>query len=134
MELLIPLPPANPQLEKALALVGEETNGFAADPLWQSVLLAPPAVRGVKRVTPVAVELSVLLTTHAGDQWQAWRADRMQASDQPPGPSPANHRLSSGRLSPITLEKQPSIRSTTSPPRPSRAKPPAHWRGSPVAT
>jgi small conductance mechanosensitive channel len=74
VELLIPLPPANPQLEKALALVGEETNSFAADPLWQSVLLAPPAVRGVKRVTPVAVELSVLLTTHAGDQWAAERA------------------------------------------------------------
>ena len=74
VELLIPLPPANPQLEKALALVREETNGFAADPVWQSVLLAPPAVRGVKRVTPVAVELSVLLTTHAGDQWAAERA------------------------------------------------------------
>ncbi|MEY3930842.1 MAG: hypothetical protein RLZZ516_2552 [Cyanobacteriota bacterium] len=74
VELLIPLPPANPQLEKALVLVCEETNGFAADPVWQSVLLAPPAVRGVKRVTPVAVELSVLLTTHAGDQWAAERA------------------------------------------------------------
>lgn len=42
--------------------------------------------------------------------------------------------LNSGRLRPITLEKQPSIRSTRAPPRPSRAKPPAHCKGSPLAT
>lgn len=45
-----------------------------------------------------------------------------------------SQRLNSGRLRPITFEKQPSIRSTMAPPRPSRAKPPAHCKGSPLAT
>jgi small conductance mechanosensitive channel len=74
VEMLVPLPPANPQLERALAVVREEAAAFAADPQWQDVLLEAPNVRGVKRVTPVAVELSILLTTHAGDQWAAERA------------------------------------------------------------
>lgn len=74
VELVIPLPPSNPQLEKALALVAEEVKTFSTDDQWQGVLLEQPNVRGVKRVTPVAVELSVLLTTHAGDQWAAERA------------------------------------------------------------
>ena len=55
-------------------MVREEAAAFAADPQWQDVLLEAPNVRGVKRVTPVAVELSILLTTHAGDQWAAERA------------------------------------------------------------
>ena len=74
VEMLVHLPPANPQLERALAVVREEAAAFAADPQWQDVLLEAPNVRGVKRVTPVAVELSILLTTHAGDQWAAERA------------------------------------------------------------
>jgi small conductance mechanosensitive channel len=73
VDLLIPLPPAHPQLEQALAVVGEEADRFAADPHWQPLLLMPPVVRGVKRITPVAVELSVLLQTHTGDQWAAER-------------------------------------------------------------
>lgn len=73
VELIIPMPPANPQLERALEILNEEVERFAADPHWQPLLLEPPAVRGVKRVTPLAVELSVLLTTHAGDQWAAER-------------------------------------------------------------
>lgn len=46
----------------------------------------------------------------------------------------ASQRRNRGRLKPITLLKHPSIRSTTWPPMPSRAKPPAHCNGSPVAT
>jgi small conductance mechanosensitive channel len=72
-ELILPLSPANPCLEKALALVREECAAFAAEPQWQQLLLAEPEIRGVKRVTPLAVELSVLLRTRAGKQWAAKR-------------------------------------------------------------
>jgi small conductance mechanosensitive channel len=74
VEVLIPLPPANPQLNKPMELVNQEVQAFAADPEWQALLLAQPDVRGVKRVTPIAVELTVVLINHVGDQWAAERA------------------------------------------------------------
>jgi small conductance mechanosensitive channel len=74
VDVTIPLPAANPQLETALRVVTEEVAAFASDPQWTKLLLHPPDVRGVRRITPLAVELSVLLVTHAGDQWAAERA------------------------------------------------------------
>jgi hypothetical protein len=74
VEVLIPLPPANPQLNKSMELVNQEVQAFAADPELQALLLAQPDVRGVKRVTPIAVELTVVLINHVGDQWAAERA------------------------------------------------------------
>lgn len=73
VEVILPLSPANPQLELALKLVREECSAFAAEPQWRQLLMAEPEIRGVKRVTPLAVELSVLLRTHAGQQWRAER-------------------------------------------------------------
>ncbi len=73
-ELLLPLAGQGLALERALALVARECDAFAADPHWSTVLLAPPWLRGVKRVTPAAVELSVVLTTRTGEQWAAQRA------------------------------------------------------------
>jgi small conductance mechanosensitive channel len=70
---ILPLSPANPCLELALRLVREECAAFAAEPPWRQLLLAEPEVRGVRRVTPLAVELSVLLRTRAGQQWAAKR-------------------------------------------------------------
>jgi small conductance mechanosensitive channel len=72
-ELILPLSPANPCLEVALRLVQEECAAFAAEPQWRQLLLAEPEIRGVSRVTPLAVELSVLLRTRAGQQWAAKR-------------------------------------------------------------
>jgi small conductance mechanosensitive channel len=60
-------------LEVALRLVQEECAAFAAEPQWRQLLLAEPEIRGVSRVTPLAVELSVLLRTRAGQQWAAKR-------------------------------------------------------------
>jgi small conductance mechanosensitive channel len=74
VELTVPLPPENPHLNDALHALQEECGLFASNPDWVPRLLAPPLVRGVKRITPIAVELSVLLITHAGDQWAAERA------------------------------------------------------------
>jgi hypothetical protein len=46
----------------------ERCGSLGKDPLWKGKLLAPPWVRGVKQVTPQAIELSVVLTTRAGQQ------------------------------------------------------------------
>lgn len=57
-----------------MELMNEEVQAFAADPQWHGVLLAQSDVRDVKRVTPMAVELSVVLITQAEDQWAVGRA------------------------------------------------------------
>lgn len=74
IEVLIPLAEQPHQLERALAVLESTCAAFAADPHWSAQLLAPPWLRGVKRVTPGVIELSVLLTTHTGRQWEAQRA------------------------------------------------------------
>ena len=74
IEVLIPLSPQPQQLERAMAVVEAECAGFVADPQWSALLLAPPWVRGVKGVSPQAIELSVVLTTAAGRQWETQRA------------------------------------------------------------
>lgn len=73
IEVLIPLAEQPPQLEPALAVVESTCVAFAADPSWGPQLLEPPQVRGVTRVTPGMIELSVLLTTRTGQQWVAKR-------------------------------------------------------------
>ncbi|MCP9813997.1 hypothetical protein [Synechococcus lacustris] len=57
-----------------LSVLAEECVLFAAKPEWKDPLLEPPLIRGVKRITPMAVELSVLLITRTGAQWAAERA------------------------------------------------------------
>ena len=74
IELLIPLGGKQPDLDHALAVVAAGCEAFAADPQWSDQLLAPPWFRGVKRVSSEAIELSVVLTTHTGQQWAAQRA------------------------------------------------------------
>ena len=74
IELLIPLGGKEHDLERALAVVAAGCEAFATDPQWSDQLLAPPWLRGVKRVTSEAIELSVVLTTHTGQQWAAQRA------------------------------------------------------------
>lgn len=74
IELLIPLAERPHQLERAVAVLESSCEAFAKDPHWSSQLLAAPLVRGVKRLTPGVIELSVLLTTRTGRQWEAQRA------------------------------------------------------------
>jgi small conductance mechanosensitive channel len=73
VELTLPLDPSCPRLDEVVALVQQECEGFAADPLWKDLLLKDPIVRGVRRVTPFAVELSILVLTPAGRQWAVER-------------------------------------------------------------
>jgi small conductance mechanosensitive channel len=74
VELTLPLDPGCPRLEAVEALVQQECEAFAADPAWKENLLEDPIVRGVSRVTPLAVELSILVVTRAGQQWAVERA------------------------------------------------------------
>jgi len=74
VEVVLPLSPQLADLEQALAVLESETAAFAADPSWCDLLLEPPQVRGLKEVTPQALELSVVLTTRTGQQWLARRA------------------------------------------------------------
>ena len=74
VEVVIPLSPQHTRLEEAMAVLDAECAAFARDPLWSPSLLQAPWVRGVKSVTPLAVELSVVLTTRTGEQWAAERA------------------------------------------------------------
>jgi len=74
MDVVIPLSTHNTRLEEALALIESECAAFAADPVLGAALLQPPCVRGVSHVSPLAVEISVMLTTRTGQQWAAERA------------------------------------------------------------
>ena len=58
----------------ALAALHEECSLFASRPDSSPQLLELLLVLGVKRITALAVGLSVLLITHAGDQSAAERA------------------------------------------------------------
>ena len=74
VELSLPLDPARPQLQRALPVLRQECEAFACDPDWGPQLLSPPQLRGVKRVTPLMVELSILVLTRTGRQWAVERA------------------------------------------------------------
>ena len=74
VELSLPLDPARPQLDRVLPAVRQECDAFASDPDWAPQLLSSPQLRGVKRVTPLMVELSILVLTRTGRQWAVERA------------------------------------------------------------
>jgi small conductance mechanosensitive channel len=52
----------------ALAVIAEAAAAFAADPAWSDKLLEPPRLLGLRQVTPLGLELAVLLVTRAGKQ------------------------------------------------------------------
>lgn len=74
VDVVIPLSTRHTRLEDALAVVEAECTAFASDPQWSERLLDAPWVRGVTHVSPLAVEVSVVLTTRTGEQWAAERA------------------------------------------------------------
>jgi small conductance mechanosensitive channel len=53
---------------RALAVIAEATAAFAADPAWSDKLLEPPRLLGLRQVTPLGLEVAVLLVTQAGKQ------------------------------------------------------------------
>ncbi|WP_094555530.1 mechanosensitive ion channel family protein [Synechococcus sp. 1G10] len=60
-------------VDRALAVIEAAAADFAADPDWAGKLLKAPWCRGVVEITPLGVDVSVLLTTSAGDQWLCGR-------------------------------------------------------------
>jgi small conductance mechanosensitive channel len=53
---------------RALAVIAEAAAAFAADPAWSDELLEPPRLLGLRQVTPLGLEVAVLLVTRAGKQ------------------------------------------------------------------
>jgi small conductance mechanosensitive channel len=53
---------------RALAVIAEAAAAFAADPAWSDKLLEPPRLLGLRQVTPLGLEVAVLLVTRAGKQ------------------------------------------------------------------
>jgi small conductance mechanosensitive channel len=62
-----------PDIDRVLAVVGEELEAFRTDPAWGPRLLVPPLLRGVSATGPLGITVSTLLTTVAGEQWACSR-------------------------------------------------------------
>ncbi len=63
----------NQDIDRVLAVVAEELEGFRLDSHWGSLLLSPPVLRGVSGTGPMGITVSLLLTTVAGEQWSCSR-------------------------------------------------------------
>ncbi|NBT74057.1 MAG: mechanosensitive ion channel protein, partial [Betaproteobacteria bacterium] len=58
-----------PSIDAVLAVLRDQIAAFMDDPDWSHRLLSSPVLRGVRRTTPMGVQLEVLLLTHSGEQW-----------------------------------------------------------------
>ena len=58
-----------PSIDAVLAVLRDQIAAFMDDPDWSHRLLSSPVLRGVRRTTPMGVQLEVLLLTHSGKQW-----------------------------------------------------------------
>jgi len=61
------------QVDEVIDVVRDELDRFAADPDWEASFLEPPEVLGVNELADWAVEVRVLLTVRADDQWRVKR-------------------------------------------------------------
>ena len=57
-----------PSIDAVLAVLRDQIAAFMDDPDWSHRLLSSPVLRGVRRTTPMGVQLEVLLLTHSGEQ------------------------------------------------------------------
>ena len=53
---------------RALAVISQASEVFAADPAWSADLLEPPHLLGLRQVTPQGLEVALVLVTRAGRQ------------------------------------------------------------------
>jgi small conductance mechanosensitive channel len=53
---------------RALAVISEASEAFAADPAWSADLLEPPHLLGLRQVSPQGLEVALVLVTRAGRQ------------------------------------------------------------------
>jgi small conductance mechanosensitive channel len=53
---------------RALAVISQASEAFAADPAWSADLLEPPHLLGLRQVTPQGLEVALVLVTRAGRQ------------------------------------------------------------------
>ena len=53
---------------RALAVISEASEAFAADPAWSADLLEPPHLLGLRQVSPQGLEVALVVVTRAGRQ------------------------------------------------------------------
>ena len=53
---------------RALAVISQASEAFAADPAWSADLLEPPHLLGLRQVSPQGLEVALVLVTRAGRQ------------------------------------------------------------------
>lgn len=53
---------------RALAVISEASEAFAADPAWSADLLESPRLLGLRQVTPQGLEVALVVVTRAGRQ------------------------------------------------------------------
>jgi small conductance mechanosensitive channel len=60
-------------LDRALAVIGDEANTMYGDPEWSETFLEEPVVLGVNELGGSSVDIRVLMTTVGEDQWAVKR-------------------------------------------------------------
>lgn len=68
--------PFDVDVDRALAVFGDEARRFGADPAWAPMLDGPAEVTGVETLTDTGVMIRTLLRTHPGQQWAVGREFR----------------------------------------------------------
>jgi small conductance mechanosensitive channel len=53
---------------RALAVISQASEAFAADPAWSADLLEPPHLLGLRQVSPQGLEVALVVVTRAGRQ------------------------------------------------------------------
>jgi small conductance mechanosensitive channel len=53
---------------RALAVISQASEAFAADPAWSADLLEPPHLLGLRQVSPKGLEVALVVVTRAGRQ------------------------------------------------------------------
>ena len=53
---------------RALAVISQASEAFAADPAWSADLLEPPHLLGLRQVSPEGLEVALVVVTRAGRQ------------------------------------------------------------------
>jgi moderate conductance mechanosensitive channel len=70
--------PYGEDVDRALAVLGDETKRIAADPAWAAVLDGPIEVTGVEALGEHAYTIRILARTQPGQQWAVARELRLR--------------------------------------------------------
>ncbi|HEY8197642.1 MAG TPA: mechanosensitive ion channel family protein [Gemmatimonadales bacterium] len=74
--------PHTEDLDRALAIVRDESAQFSSDPVWELQLDGPVEVLGVESLTDTSVVIRTLLKTQPGSQWAVAREFRRRLKNR----------------------------------------------------